>query len=199
MQRLFGGFFAVAFLAFGFVGAQAQSVWTLDRSHSNLKFTVTHLVVAEVDGSFKIFDGSVKAKDDTFEGAEIEFVADVASVNTEDEKRDEHLKSDDFFNAEKYPKMKFTSKSFKKVNKNKYKLTGDLTIRDVTKTVTFDVVFGGLIKDPWGNTKAGFKATTTINRFDYNLKWNKLIEAGGAVVDKDVKITANIELAKAKS
>jgi polyisoprenoid-binding protein YceI len=199
MQRLFGGFFAVAFLAFGFVGAQAQSVWTLDRSHSNLKFTVTHLVVAEVDGSFKIFDGSVKAKDDTFEGAEIEFVADVASVNTEDEKRDEHLKSDDFFNAEKYPKMKFTSKSFKKVDKNKYKLTGDLTIRDVTKTVTFDVVFGGLIKDPWGNTKAGFKATTTINRFDYNLKWNKLIEAGGAVVDKDVKITANIELAKAKS
>jgi polyisoprenoid-binding protein YceI len=199
MQRLFGGFFTVAFLAFGFVGAQAQSVWTLDRSHSNLKFTVKHLVVSEVDGSFKIFDGSVKAKDDTFEGAEIEFVADVASVNTEDEKRDEHLKSDDFFNAEKYPKMKFTSKSFKKVNKNKYKLTGDLTIRDVTKTVTFDVVFGGVVKDPWGNTKAGFKAITTINRFDYNLKWNKLIEAGGAVVDKDVKITANIELAKAKS
>jgi polyisoprenoid-binding protein YceI len=189
----------VALVAFFAQSALAQNSWSLDKSHSSLKFGVKHLVVSEVEGSFKSFTGSVKAKDDTFADAQIEFAADVNSVNTDDEKRDGHLKSDDFFNAEKFPQMKFVSKSFKKAGKDKYKLTGDLTIRDVTKTVTFDVDFGGVVKDPWGNIKAGFKATTSINRFDYNLKWNTVLEAGGAVVGKEIKITANIEMAKAKS
>ncbi len=179
--------------------ASAQTSWTLDKSHSGMKFSVKHLVISDVEGSFKSFNGAVSAKDDTFADAKIEFSADVASVNTEDEKRDGHLKSDDFFNAEKFPQMKFVSKTFKAAGKGKYKLTGDLTIRDVTKTVTFDVDFGGIVKDPWGNTKAGFKATTSINRFDYNLKWNTMLEAGGAVVGKEVKITVAIELAKAKA
>jgi polyisoprenoid-binding protein YceI len=176
----------------------AQTVWSVDKGHSNVKFKVNHLVVSEVEGAFRAFTGTVKAKDDTFADLQAEFAVDVASINTDDEKRDGHLKSDDFFNAEKFPQMKFVSKSWKKTGKNSYKLTGDLTIRDVTKTVTFDATFGGVVKDPWGNTKAGFKATTTINRFDYNLKWNTAIEGGGLVVGKDVTIGLNIELAKNK-
>lgn len=196
MKRFFASLFL--FVAVAAVQAFAQDTWTLDKSHSSVKFAVKHLVVSETEGAFKLFNGTVKSKDDSFADAQIEFTVDVASINTEDEKRDGHLKSDDFFNAEKFPQMKFVGKSFKKAGKGKFKLTGDLTIRDVTKAVTFDVDFGGVVKDPWGNTKAGFKATTTINRFDYNLKWNTLLETGGAVVAKDVKIIANIELAKAK-
>lgn len=190
---------SLAFVALVATPVFAEDTWTLDKSHSNVKFSVKHLVVSDVEGAFKVYSGSVKSKDDTFADAQIDFTVDVASVNTDDEKRDGHLKSDDFFNAEKFPQMKFMGKSFKKVGKGKYKLTGDLTIRDVTKTVTFDVDFGGTVKDPWGNIKAGFKATTSVNRFDYNLKWNTLIETGGAVVGKEVKITVNVELTKAKA
>ncbi len=178
--------------------ASAQTKWNLDASHSNIKFAVKHLVVSEVEGSFKMFNGSVTAMDETFENGIADFTVDVASVNTDNADRDNHLKGDDFFNAEKYPKMTFKSKSFKKVKGNQYKLVGDLTIRDVTKTVTFDVTFGGVAKDPWGNTKAGFKGTTTIKRLDYKLTWNKLLETGGAVVSDDVVITVNIELNKSK-
>ena len=112
--------------------------------------------------------------------------------------RDTHLKSDDFFNAEKYPKMTFKSISFKKVSGNKYALTGNLTLRDVTKNVTFDVTYGGTAKDGYGNTKAGFKASTIINRFDYGLKWNALTEAGGMTVGSDVTIALRLEFAQAK-
>jgi polyisoprenoid-binding protein YceI len=199
MKRFVVAIALVAFVQVFTGNVFAQETWNLDKSHSNVKFGVKHLVVSETEGLFKLFTGSVKAKDDSFVDAQIEFTVDVASINTDDEKRDGHLKSDDFFNAEKFPQMKFVSKSFKKTGKGKYKLVGDLTIRDVTKTVTFDVDFGGVVKDPWGNTKAGFKASTSINRFDYNLKWNTMLEAGGAVVGKDVKIVANIELAKAKA
>ncbi len=200
MKQLNFLFVSAAFALVAFAQSTfAQSSWTLDKSHSSVKFGVQHLVVSEVEGSFKSFTGTVNAKDDQFTDAKIDFAVDIASINTDDEKRDGHLKSDDFFNAEKFPQMKFVGKTFKKTGKNKYKLTGDLTIRDVTKTVSFDVDFGGIVKDPWGNTKAGFKAVTSINRFDYNLKWNTMLEAGGAVVGKDVKITVNIELAKAKA
>jgi len=190
--------FALSALMVSSHDLSAQTTWSVDKGHSNVKFKVNHLVVSEVEGAFRAFTGTVKAKDDTFTDLQAEFTVDVASINTDDEKRDSHLKSDDFFNAEKFPQMKFVSKSWKKTGKNSYKLTGDLTIRDVTKTVTFDATFGGVVKDPWGNTKAGFKATATINRFDYNLKWNTAIEGGGLVVGKDVTIGLNIELAKNK-
>jgi polyisoprenoid-binding protein YceI len=127
--------------------------------------------------------------------AKIDFTADINSINTDNEKRDNHLKSDDFFNAEKYPQMKFVGKSMQKVGNNKYKLTGDLTIRDITKTVTLDVIYNGIVK-AWGATKAGFKLTGIINRFDYNLKWNTLLETGAAVVGKDVSINCDIQLIK---
>ena len=176
-------------------GTQTPTKWTIDKAHSNVKFTVTHMVVTETDGNFKIFDGGMEHTKADFSDAKIEFSVDVTSVNTENENRDKHLKADDFFNAEKYPQMKFVSTSFTPAGGNKYKLNGNLTIRDVTKPVVFDVTYGGSVNDR-GGVKAGFKANTTINRFDYNLKWDRATEAGGLVVSKEVNITVNVELKK---
>jgi polyisoprenoid-binding protein YceI len=187
--------FAFAFAA-SIMVAQAQTTWKVDASHSILGFTVTHLVVSEVDGRFKVYDGSIVTKTDDFTDAQINFTVDAASINTENEKRDEHLRSDDFFNAEKFPKLTFKSTSFKKVSGNKYVLEGELTIRDVTKKVKFDVTYNGQAKSPWGQTAAGFKATTTINRQDYNLKWNKALEAGGVLVSDVVTINLKLEFIK---
>lgn len=180
------------------VAAFSQTKWTLDPAHSNVRFTVTHMVISEVEGSFKKFDGTFSNSEPDFTDANINFTVDVASVNTDNERRDGHLKSDDFFNAEKYPQMTFKSTSIKKVSDNKYELLGDLTIRDITKPVKFDVVYGGNVPNR-GTTKVGFKATSTINRFDYNLKWNNLTEAGGATVGKDVVIDLKLEFNQAKS
>lgn len=173
----------------------AQTDWNIDKSHSNVQFTVTHMVISEVTGSFNIFEGKLTQKNGTdFTGSTIEFTADIASVFTDNEKRDQHLRSDDFFNAEKYPKMTFKSKSFNKVNDKKYTLVGDLTIRGITKEVKLNVDFLGTIKDNWGNNRAAFKLSGEIDRFDFDLKWNSLLEVGGAVVSKDVKINCNIQL-----
>jgi polyisoprenoid-binding protein YceI len=173
----------------------APTVWTVDKAHSNVKFTVTHMVVSEVGGTFKVFDGTMEHTKPDYSDAKINFMVDVTSINTDNERRDGHLKGDDFFNAEKYPQMKFVSTSFTPSGDNKYKLAGDLTIRDVTKPVVFDVTYGGTINDK-GATKSGFKAKTTINRFDYNLKWNAATEAGGLVVSKDVDVMVYLELKK---
>ncbi len=179
------------------INAQSkESVWVVDKAHSKIGFSVTHLLISEVEGYFKDFEIKVVTDRDDFENAKIEFTAKTASIFTDNDRRDEHLRSDDFFNAEKFPEMKFVSKSFKKTGKNKYRLVGDLTIRDVTKQVTLDVVYNGTIKDPWGNLKAGFNVTGQLNRFDYGLKWNALTELGGAVVDKIVKIRIHVELNK---
>lgn len=169
--------------------------WTIDKAHSGVKFAVTHLVVSEIEGSFKVFDGSMENTKPDFSDAKVSFTVDVNSINTDNEMRDKHLKSDDFFNAEKYPLMKFTSTSFTPAGGNKYKLSGNLTIRDITKPVVFDVTYGGAV-NAMGGTRMGFKAKTTIDRFDYNLKWNKQVEAGGLVVSKEVDITINVELKK---
>ena len=174
----------------------APTKWTIDKSHSNVKFTVTHLVISDVEGYFKIFEGSMEHSKPDFSDAKINFTVDVNSINTDNENRDKHLKSDDFFNAEKFPQMKFESTSFTSVGNNKYKLAGNLTIRDVTKPVTFDVTYGGTAN--MGKTvKSGFKAKATINRFDYGLKWDRATEAGGMVVGKDVEVTVNAELNQA--
>ena len=178
--------------------AQAPAKWVLDKAHSNVRFSVSHLVVSDVDGSFKSFDGNMTSAKPDFSDAVINFTVDVNSINTDNENRDKHLKSDDFFNAAKFPQIKFASKSFQSLGNNKYTLTGDLTIRDITKSVSFDVSYGGTVTSAaMGGTHAGFKAKTTINRFDYNLKWNAATEAGGAVVGKEVEITLNIDMKKA--
>ena len=203
----------ISFLAFGLksdkmVGVKAANsnvntianpdatTWTLDRSHSSISFAIEHLMVSEVEGKFRKFEGTMTGEKADYSDAAVDFKAEVNSIDTDDDKRDGHLKSDDFFNAEKYPNISFKSKTFKKLSGNKYLLTGDLTIRDITKSVTWSVVSKPTVKDPWGNTKAGFTASLTVNRFDYNLKWNTLTEAGGAVVGKDVKIKVNVEFAK---
>ncbi|RZL39436.1 MAG: polyisoprenoid-binding protein [Pedobacter sp.] len=183
------------------VATFAQTKWTVDPMHSFVNFQVKHSGISFVDGSFKKFDGSIVASKADLTDAKINFTADVASINTSVEMRDNHLKSDDFFNAEKYPTMTFVSTSFTpkpfkgpKKTTNIYNLKGKLTIRDVTKDVVFEVVYGGTAKDQQGNTKAGFKATTTINRLDYNIKYDPT----GAGIAKDVQITLNLQFAQAK-
>jgi polyisoprenoid-binding protein YceI len=177
----------------------AQTKWNIDAVHSNVRFTVPHLVISEVEGSFKKFSGEVVAAKPDFTDAAVNFTIDVNSIDTDNEMRDKHLKADDFFNAGQFPTATFKSTSFRKVSGNKYKLAGNLTIRNVTKPVTFDVVYGGTAKDGYGNTKAGFKATTVINRFDYGLKWNAVTEAGGATVGQDITIDLKLQFAQAKS
>lgn len=176
----------------------SQTKWTVDNAHSSVGFTVSHLVISEVEGSFKSYSGNLIAAKPDFTDAAIDFTVDVNSINTDNEMRDKHLKSPDFFDAEKYPQMKFSSTSFKKLSGNKYELQGNLTIHGISKPVKFDVTYGGTANDGYGNIKAGFKATTTINRLDYGLSWDKLTEAGGAMVGHDVNIDVRLELAKAK-
>lgn len=176
----------------------AQTIWKLDAGHSKIGFSVTHLMISEVEGSFKAIDGTVEATKADFQDSKISLTIDAKSVNTEVDDRDKHLKSADFFDTEKFPQLKFVSKSFKKVKGNKYKLVGDLTIKDVTKQVSLDVTFKGAAKDPWGNEKAGFKLEGKINRYDFNLKWNKALETGGVIVGQDVKLNINVELQRQK-
>lgn len=173
----------------------AQTKWSVDPMHSFVNFEVKHMGISFVDGSFKKFEGTVDAAKPDLTDAKINFTVDVNSISTDVEMRNNHLKTDDFFNAAKYPTMTFVSSSFKKGKGNDYELSGKLTIRDVTKDVKFNVVFGGTVKDPQsGNTKAGFNATTTINRLDYNIKYDPT----GMGVAKDVKITLNLEFVQAK-
>ncbi len=174
----------------------AQSTWKFDKAHSRVGFSVSYLVITDVEGNFEEFEGTITSIGDDFQDATIEFSAEVSSINTENEKRDSHLQSDDFFNAENFPKLMFKSKSFKKIDDKNYKLVGDLTMRDVTKEVELDIVFNGIVNDPWGNTKAGFALKGEVNRFDYNLKWNKTVEAGGLIVSDEVTILANLTLIK---
>ncbi len=175
--------------------ANQTGSWTADKAHTNVKFSVSHLVISDVDGTFKSFDGTMTSVKPDFSDAQITFTADVNSVSTDNDKRDGHLKSDDFFNAEKFPQIKFVSTSFTPLGGNKYKLVGNLTIRDVTKTVTFDVKYGGTV-NMYG-VHAGFKATTTINRQDYNLKFAGKTQSGESIVGDNVDITINADFKKA--
>jgi polyisoprenoid-binding protein YceI len=181
------------------VASFAQTTWKVDPMHSFVSFSVKHMGISFVNGDFKKFDGAVVAAKADLTDAKINFNVDVNSISTNVEMRDNHLKTDDFFNAEKFPQMTFESTSFKKVlvkgkASNKYVLSGKLTIRDVTKDVKFDVIFGGTSKDQQGNTKAGFTATTTVNRLDYNIKYDPT----GAGIAKDIKIALNLEFTQAK-
>jgi polyisoprenoid-binding protein YceI len=190
-----------AVASLGLTGINAQTNWKVDGSHSKLGFSVTHMMVTETEGKFKIYEGKVSSKTEMdFTDAAIDFTADVASINTEDEKRDGHLKSPDFFDAEKFPKITFKSTSMKPDGKNKtsYILEGDLTMKGVTKKVKLLAIGASkTVKDPYGNIKNGFKVTGTINRKDFGLGWNAVLEAGGVAVSETVKLDLNIELNKA--
>lgn len=185
--------FAVLALVLAASVAQAQTTWNIDKPHSRIGFTVTHMVVSEVDGDFKEFDGKIISKTTDFDGAEVEFTAKVASINTENERRDGHLKSDDFFSAEKYPDVSFKGTISK--SGGKYQLKGKFTLKDVTKDVVFDVTYGGTV-DTGRGSKAGFKLAGKINRQDYNLKWANKLQDGSAVVGDEVALNVKVELNK---
>lgn len=188
--------FAVA--VFFSSNATAKKTWVIDATHSNIGFTVTHLAISQVDGKFTNFEGSLVQEGEALEGATVSFSADVASIDTDNEKRDGHLQSPDFFDAANHPKVSFTSTAFEKTGENTYKLTGDLTMHGVTKPVTLDVTYGGSLKDPYGNTKAGFKIRGDINRTDFGLTWNAALEAGGVVVSEEVELVLNVQMALQK-
>jgi len=173
-----------------------MSTYKIDAAHSEITFKVKHLMITNVTGSFTKFDATLESSQEDFSDAKITFEADVDSISTNNEQRDGHLKSDDFFNAEKYPKLSFTSTEFKKVSGDEYKLIGDLTIRDVTKRVELDVEYSGTVTDPWGQVKAGFEINGKIQRKEFNLSWNAVTEAGGVVVSDDVKLHLNVQLIK---
>ncbi len=173
--------------------ATAQTTWNADRNHSSIGFNVTHMLISEVSGNFKDFEATVISKSEDFNGSEVEFTAKTASINTENEKRDGHLKSPDFFEAEKYPEVKFKGTLVKEGGK--YVLKGKFTMKDVTKDVAFDVTYGGQV-DTGRGIKAGFKLTGKVNRQDYNLKWANKLQDGSAVVSDEVEIVAKIELDK---
>lgn len=198
MKKLF-----ITVATFITVAVNAQTNWKVDGSHSKLGFSVTHMMMTETEGKFKVYEGSVSSKSDMdFTDAKIDFTADAASINTEDEKRDGHLKSPDFFDTEKFPKITFKGTSMKantKKGKTTYDLVGDLTMKGVTKKVTLTAIGASkVLNDPWGNTKYGFKVTGVINRKDFGLNWNAALEAGGVLVAEEVKLDINIELNKAK-
>jgi polyisoprenoid-binding protein YceI len=166
--------------------------WNLDLSHSELQFKVRHLMITNVTGKLEKFTMDVESEDEQFNGIKVSFSADLNSLNSSDAQRDGHLKSPDFFDVEKYPAMTFTSHKMEGG-----KLWGELTIRDETHPVELDVEFGGVGKDPWGNTKAGFSISGKINRSKWNLNWNAALEAGGVLVSDEVKIMGEIQLVKA--
>lgn len=175
---------------------EAKTKWVLDPMHSEVQFKIKHLVISTVTGSFKSFDASAESNGEDFNDASIEFSLDVNSIDTNQPDRDTHLKSADFFESENYPKISFKSTSFKNSGADNYKLTGDLTIKDVTKSVTLDVEHGGIATDFYGNVKAGFDVSGKLSRKEFGLQWNAITEAGAIVVGDDVKLFINIQLAK---
>jgi len=173
----------------------ATKNWVFDPSHSEVHFKIKHLMITNVTGSFDIFTVSAKTENEDFTKAKISFTADVNSISTGNEQRDGHLKSADFFDAVKFPQIKFVATKTTPVdNDGSFDLYGDLTVRDVTKNIKLAVEFGGVVKDPYGNTKAGFTINGKINRRDFGLPWNAVTEAGGVVVSEEVKIAAEIQL-----
>jgi len=180
------------------LAATAQTTWKPDIAHSKVQFSISHMVISEVTGRFKDFDATLIQTSDDFSDSKLSATIKVNSINTDNEKRDRHLKSIDFFDADTCPEITFVSKSFIKSGKDTYKITGDLTMRCLTKSVVLDTKFNGQVKDPWGNMIVGFRATTTVNRMDFGIAWNKSLETGGVLVGKDVTVAIIVEMQKEK-
>jgi polyisoprenoid-binding protein YceI len=171
--------------------------WVLDPTHSEVTFKVRHLMITNVTGQFTKFEVDVQTQDEDFMTAKATFTADVNSITTGNEQRDGHLKSADFFDAARFPQIKFVATKYEAVdNDGSYELYGNLTIRDVTKSLKFDVEFGGIIKDPWGSTRAGFSISGKINRKEFGLSWHAVTDTGGLVAGDEVRIHCSVELIK---
>lgn len=173
-----------------------KTKWNADASHSEIGFKVKHMMISNVSGSFEKFNINVETEENDFSTAKIDFTADVNSLSTGSPDRDTHLKSPDFFDAGKFADLRFVSDEMEKKDEGEFILYGDLTIRDVTRPVKLDVQFGGIGKDPWGNEKAGVTVTGKINRTDFNLNWNAVLETGGVLVSEEVKLFAEVQLVK---
>lgn len=174
----------------------AVTKWQIDTTHSEVQFKVKHMMISTVTGYFSNFNATVETEGDDFTTAKAEFTADLSSISTNNEQRDAHLKSADFFDAENHPQVTFKSSRLEKVDDENYTLHGDLTIRGTTKPVTLKVEFGGIAVDPWGNTRVGFTIDGKINRKDYGLNWSAVTEAGGIVVSDEVRLHVNAEFIK---
>jgi polyisoprenoid-binding protein YceI len=192
MKKLIGLLFSLAVV----VSTFGQTTWTIDKSHSKVGFNVIHMAVSEVEGKFNEFDGTIISKSEDFNGAEVSFAAKTTSIDTDNERRDTHLKSPDFFEAEKFPEITFKGNLLKK--EGKYKLVGDFTMKGVTKKVEFDVTYGGSITTERGS-KAGFKLSGSINRQEYGLSWNNKLTGGELAVSDNVELIVKIELNKKAS
>lgn len=188
LQVLFAIFLLATTLGFA-----NEKIWKSDAAHSGIAFSVTHLVIVDVEGRFREFEATMRGAKDDFSDAVLDVNIKASSIDTHNEKRDGHLRSADFFDTEKFPEATFRSSSFKKTGKDTYVIKGDLTIRGVTKSVELKAKLRGVAKDPWGGTRAGFKATTTINRTEWGLNWNKTLETGGLLVSENIDLTINIE------
>ena len=179
------------------VAALAATAWAntynIDVSHSSVGFKVKHMMVSNVRGAFTEFEGTFTFDEDSPQAASVEAVIQVASVNTNDEKRDEHLRSPDFFNAAENPTMTFESTKLESKGGGEFLLHGNLTLNGVTKPVTLEAEFAGLVNDPWGNTRVGFEAEGEIDRKDFGIVWSKTMDGGGLVVGDKVEIELEIE------
>ena len=174
----------------------AKSTWAIDPTHSEIGFKVKHMMFTNVSGKFNAFEAEIINENDHFESSSIEFKAETNSIDTNNEDRDKHLKSGDFFDVENYAQLTFSGKSIQKLDGNQFKITGDLTIKGETKEVVLDTEYSGLMKDPWGNIKAGLSISGKINRKDFGLTWNAALETGGVLVGEEVKLVAEIQLIK---
>jgi len=170
--------------------------WAIDPAHSEISFKVKHLMITNVKGEFKSFSGEAKSIGNDFLAESINFTVDASSIFTNSNDRDAHLKSADFFDVENFKELSFKGESLKKVDDETFKLTGNFTMKGVSKEVTFDVEFGGVNKDPWGNEKAGFSLNGKINRKDWGLSWNAALETGGVLVGEEVKIGGELQFVK---
>lgn len=170
--------------------------WKIDTAHSEINFTVRHMMISNVRGRFERFEGSVEFDEQNPTNSSVEVKIEAASINTREPQRDAHLKSPDFLDVEKFPYLVFKSKKIEVIDSNHGRITGDLTIRDVTNEVTLDVEYNGTVKSPFGYTSAGFSASTSINRKDWGLQWNVPLETGGWLVGETVHINIEIEMIK---
>jgi Uncharacterized conserved protein len=171
----------------------ATSTWKIDKTHSNIDVKVKHLMISTVRGHFREFDATIELDEANPENSHVTATIDVASIDTNVPDRDAHLRSDDFFNAEKFPKITFESTKLERHGETEFRLAGNLTIRDVTREVVLDGEFEGRLVDPWGNDRAAFSAKTEISRKEFNVRWNQALEAGGVAVSDKVKISIYVE------
>jgi len=179
------------------LGSQAQT-WNFDKAHSNIGFSAKHMLIANVRGQFQDYEGMVSFDGKDLENGSAEITIDVKSINTNNERRDNHLRSSDFFEVDQFPIISFKSTKITKTGENEFQMTGDLTIKGITKPVTLDCVFNGMITDPRGNLRAGFDATGTIKRHDFDIAWDNKLQDGSFIVGEDIKLDIHAELIEAE-